>query len=327
MPFDRRNFLKSSLTGIAGIGAVPLLGNLAGCQTAPAGGAGTAAAPQKSKILPARALPTAKVTERISVISGAPGNVLVLNSGDGVMLVDSGAPELAASVQKTLAGAHVHTLFNTHYHADQTGGNALFGKEGAVIHAQTITREWLAADYYVPAEDRWVRKPPKEAVPTVTFRKQGEMKAGPESIEFGYLLEAHTRGDAYVYFRDSNVLATGCVVSPVRDPSIDWYAGAWLGGRADAMDTLVAVANEQTRVVPAYGPVMSYAELKAEADLMKRLYDLTADLVHHGHSAEDMMNDQVMDKVGRKFQDPFKFLYDVCKGFQAHYTNFGGNVV
>jgi cyclase len=326
MPLDRRRFLKGSLTGVAGLGSLPLLGSLAGCQTmAPAGSA--AAAPAGAKMLPAKALPLGKISDRISVISGAPGNVTVLAAADGAMLVDSGARELAASVQKTLAGAHVHTLFNTHYHPDQTGGNALFGKAGAVIHAQTITKEWLAADYYVPEEDRWVRKPPPEAVPTVTFRKKGEMTVGPESIEFGYLLEAHTRGDAYVYFRDSNVLATGCVVSPVRDPSIDWYAGAWLGGRADAMDALVAVANEQTRVVPAYGPVMSYAELKAEADLMKRLYDLTADLVHHGHSAEDMMNDHVLDKVDRKFQDPFKFLYDVAKAFQAHYTNFGGNVV
>ena len=73
-------------------------------------------------------------------------------------------------MKKSLAGARVHTLFNTHYHADQTGGNALFAKAGAQIHAHTITKQWLAADYYVPADDRWVKAPPKEAVPTVTFR-------------------------------------------------------------------------------------------------------------------------------------------------------------
>ena len=151
------------------------------------------------------------------------------------------------AVQKSLAGASVRTLFNTHYHADQTGGNALFAKAGAEIHAHTITRQWLAADYYVPAEDRWVKAPPKEAVPTVTFRGRGEMKAGAETIEFGYLLEAHTRGDAYVFFRDSNVLAAGDVVSPLRDPALDWYAGGWLGGRADAMDDLLELVNDQTR--------------------------------------------------------------------------------
>jgi glyoxylase-like metal-dependent hydrolase (beta-lactamase superfamily II) len=307
---DRRHFLKSSLGGLAVA--------LAGCQQNP----GQPKSAQAARI----PMETVKVTDRVSVISGAPGNVVLLSSGDGV-LVDSGSTALAPAVRKQLAGASVHTLFNTHYHADQTGGNALFAKAGAEIHAHTITKQWLATDYYVPAEDRWVKAPPKEAVPTVTFRSKGEMKAGAESIEFGYLLEAHTRGDAYVYFRDSNVLAAGDVVSPLRDPILDWYAGGWLGGRADAMDDLLAIVNDQTRIVPAYGPVMSRAQLQAERDLISKLYDVTSTLYHHGNSAQDMLDKGVLTDVGRVFQDPRRFLYDVVKGLQAHYTNFGGNVV
>jgi hypothetical protein len=123
------------------------------------------------------------------------------------------------------------------------------------------------------------------------------------------------------------VLAAGDVVSPLRDPALDWYTGAWLGARADAMDDLVNLANEQTLIVPAYGKVMTYAELKAERDLMVKLYEVTSALNHKGNSAEDMVNKGVLNDVGRKFQDPAKFLYDAVKGFQAHYTNFGGNVV
>ena len=59
----------------------------------------------------------------------------------------------------------------------------------------------------MPAEDRYVPAPPKEAVPAVTFRDEGEITVGAETVQFGYLLEAHTRGDAYVFFRDSNVLS------------------------------------------------------------------------------------------------------------------------
>jgi glyoxylase-like metal-dependent hydrolase (beta-lactamase superfamily II) len=317
MTSDRRSFLRTGLGGLAGLTCVPLLGGLAGCQQNPA-------RPQTGR---ATALSTTKVAGRVSVIAGSPGNVVVLSDGSDVLLVDSGSAALASAVKKSLGGASARTLFNTHYHADQTGGNALFAKAGAEIHAHTITRQWLAADYYVPAEDRWVKAPAKEAVPTVTFRGRGEMKAGAETIEFGYLLEAHTRGDAYVYFRDSNVLAAGDVVSPLRDPALDWYAGGWLGGRADAMDDLLGIVNDQTRIVPAYGPVMTRAQLQAERDLMARLYDLTAEATHKGRSAQDMMNDGILDKVDRKFQDPFRFLYDVAKGLQAHYTNFGGNVV
>ena len=323
---DRRSFLRVSLSGLAGVAAVPLLGSgLEGC--APVGtrqGGGRTAAR-------AAALPVEKLTDRVSVITGAPGNVVVLTSSDGVLLVDSGSAELAPSVRASLAGAKVTTLIDTHYHAEQTGGNALFGAAGATIHAHEITREWLATDYYVPAKDAWVKALPKIAQPTVTFRQNADIKAGAENIECGYLIEAHTRGDIYVFFRDSNVLAVGCVSSPVRDPALDWYAGGWIGGRADALDELVKLANDQTKIVPAYGPVLTRAQLSSERDMMKYLYDRTTTLTDHGRSAKDMLDEGVMKEVaqkfGRTFQDPSKFLYDVSKGNWAHYTNFEGNIV
>ena len=319
---DRRSFLQASFTGLAGLASLPLLGGaLAGCQQTPTR--------QTTGSTSARAAaPTsAKLAERVTLISGVPGNVIALASDDGVLLVDSGAKDSARAVKASLTGAKVRTLFNTHYHADQTGGNEVFGAAGAEIHAHVITRQWLATDYYVPAQDRWVKAQPKAAWPTKTFREKGELKAGAERVEFGYLLEAHTRGDIYVFFRDSNVLAVGDVASPLRDPAIDWYTGGWLGGRVDAMDDLLALANDQTKIVPAYGAVMTRAQLQAERDMMLKLYDRTTDLTDKGRSAQDMLEAGVLKDVNREFKDPYRFLYDVCKGHWAHYTNFGGNIV
>jgi glyoxylase-like metal-dependent hydrolase (beta-lactamase superfamily II) len=304
MQQDRRYFLKASLGGLAGLAAAPAF----------------AAAPTGS-------LPIEKLGARIRVIGNAPGNVVVLDSGEGLVLVDSGSASLAPAVSKALAGSRVRTLINTHYHADQTGGNALFAKSGAEIRAQTITKQWLAADYWSPSQDRWIKAPPKEAVPTVTFREHDAVTIGAEHVECGYLLEAHTRGDCYVYFRDSNVLAAGDVASPLRDPVHDWFAGGWIGGRVDALDELLKLANAETRIVPAYGAVMSRAQLQSERDLMSKLFDRTSQLTAKGHSAKDMLDAGVMKDLGRTFQDPYRFLYDVAKGLQAHYTNFAGNVV
>src|SRR4029078_9387931 len=104
---------------------------------------------------------------------------------------------------------------------------------------------------------------------------------GGESIDYGYLTMAHTNGDIYVFFRNSNVLAVGDVASRLRDPAFDYFTGAWIGGRVDAMDILLKLANEQTRIVPAYGPIMSKAEFKAERDMMEvvrgRLFHLVRD--------------------------------------------------
>ncbi|MGC1457177.1 MAG: MBL fold metallo-hydrolase [Steroidobacteraceae bacterium] len=297
---------------------MPLLSGLEGCQALPT-------RPQAGP--PATVLPTEKLTDRLSVVSGAPGNVVVLTSSSGLLLVDSGSQAMARSIQAGFGRTRVSTLVNTHYHEDQTGGNALFGAAGAIIHAHAITREWLATAYYVPEQNRWVKALPPVARPTVTFRDHAQMKAGAESIECGYLLEAHTRGDIYVFFRDSNVLAAGCVASPQRDPTLDWYAGGWIGGRVDAMDELLKLSNDGTRIVPAYGPVMTRAQLQAERDMMRVLYDRTTTQTDHGGSAEDMLAEGVMNGLGRTFHDPSRFLYDVSKGLWAHYTNFGGNVV
>jgi len=323
MTTDRRSFLQTSLTGLAALASVPLLGGLEGCQQLPSREQAASGSSSARKA----ALSTEKLSDRVSLITGAPGNVVALSSEDAVVLVDSGSSALAHAVRESLGGARVRTLFNTHHHAEQTGGNELFGKAGAEIHAHVITREWLATDYYVPAEDRWVKALPKVAWPTKTFREKGEMKSGTETIEYGYLLEAHTRGDIYVFFRDSNVLAVGDVASPLRDPALDWYAGGWLGGRIDAMDELLKLANDRTRIVPAYGPVMSREQLEAETAMMHHLYDRTTELTDHGRSARDMLDAGVLNEVQRKFDDPYRFLYDVAKSNWAHYTNFGGNVV
>jgi glyoxylase-like metal-dependent hydrolase (beta-lactamase superfamily II) len=319
---DRRTVLKAGLGGMTGMATAPLLGLVA----FPRAGWAQPSATAPAGIDPAP-VATVALSDRITLIAGVPGNVLALSTDDGVVLVDSGAAAMANAVQQRLGGARVLTLLNTHYHADQTGGNALFGEAGAAIHAHEITRQWLSSDYYVPAEDRWVEAPPSAARPTRTFRTKESMTAGRERIECGYLLEAHTRGDIYVYFRDSNVLAVGDVASPLRDPAHDWYAGGWLGGRVDALDDLLEIANADTRVVPAYGAVMTHAELKIERDMMWHLYERTSKLVNAGRSAEDLLEAGVLDEVDRKFEDPYRFLYDAAKGLWAHYTNFGGNVV
>ena len=119
--FPRRSVLK------AGIGGLVLTGGLTACSRESA-----ETAPQPASLPPTR-LPVQELNERVRVISGAPGNVLVLSADQGLALVDSGSAALAASVQLTLDGAAVHTLFNTHYHPDQSGGNPLFGEAGAAF--------------------------------------------------------------------------------------------------------------------------------------------------------------------------------------------------
>jgi hypothetical protein len=72
---------------------------------------------------------------------------------------------------------------------------------------------------------------------------------------------------------------------------------------------------------------MSRADLKAERDIMKQIYDRTVDRVREGDSPEDMMKAGVMNGLARTFKDPDKFIYDVHKGLWAHHNKLAPNVV
>jgi glyoxylase-like metal-dependent hydrolase (beta-lactamase superfamily II) len=250
----------------------------------------------------------------------------VLTTTDGLILVDSGAPEFTRTLMSSLS-TRVQTVFNTHYHLENTGANEMLAQAGAKIIAHQSTREWMATPYWIPAEGRYSKPRPKAAQPAETFYATGSMKAGGEKIDYGYLLDAHTSGDIYVFFRDSNVLAAGGAASPSRDPELDYFTGAWIGGRVDAMDRLLKLADDKTRIVPGFGPVMTRADLQAERDMMKTIYDRTVDRVREGDSPEDMLKAGVMNDLPRTFKDPYKFVYDLHKGLWAHHNKLAPNVV
>jgi cyclase len=304
---DRRQLLKRVLGGMTGLLVIP-------------------------RVSMSRQAPGfTRLNEKIALMNGLGTNVLVLTTNDGMVLVDSGAPQFSGSLKTRLGEVGgtkpVRTVFNTHFHLENTGGNETLAQAGAKIIAHESTREWMETPYWIPAEGRYQKPRPKAAHPTETFYTTGSLKAGSEQIDYGFLLEAHTSGDIYVLFKDSNVLAAGDVASPVRDPELDYFTGAWIGGRVDAMDRLLKLSDDKTRIVPGYGPVMSRAELKAERDMMKEVYDRTVDRVREGDSPEDMLKAGVMNGLARTFKDPDKFIYDVHKGLWAHHNKLAPNVV
>jgi cyclase len=283
------------------------------------------------RLLKAQTQSVTKLTGGLSVINGGGANVTVLTTGESFVLVDSGAPDSGDAVMSALKGlspnGKVQTLFNTHYHLDQTANNERFAAQGAKIIAQTRTRDWMATDYWLPSEQRFVKARPKAALPTETFRETGSIKVGNEEIAYGYLRMAHTSGDLYVHFKGANVIAVGDVAAPVRDPELDWFTGAWVGGRVDSMDLLLSIGNDQTQFVPAYGPVMTKAQFKAERDMMEEVRQRIFDRVRGGEGPEDMLERGALDGLPRKWKDPLKFLYAAAKGGWAYQDKLGENVV
>ena len=115
-------------------------------------------------------------------------------------------------VVRTMTGKReVHTLFNTHWHPDQTGANDALGRPGTRIIAHENTRLWLGTEVDSKWEQRVYQRLHVRARPNQTFYTNGSLAFGGEAIEYGYLPQAHTDGDIYVYFRNANLLVAGDV--------------------------------------------------------------------------------------------------------------------
>jgi glyoxylase-like metal-dependent hydrolase (beta-lactamase superfamily II) len=205
-------------------------------------------------------------------------SVLAVTDESGVALVD-GAPEGRASALTALLAelprsGRVHTLFNTHWHPEQTGSNESLGQAGATIVAQENTKLWLTTEVTWPWNDETVEPLPRVALPNKTFYGDAELDVGGRRVRCGHLRDCpHTDGDMYVFFPDDNVLAVGDAVTGAGWPAIDWWTGGWIGGLVGGLDMLFYVANAETRIVPARGPVLTHANLRRQYDMYSVIWE------------------------------------------------------
>ena len=211
-------------------------------------------------------------------------NVLAQTGSGGVLLVDGGsakaADALTAHVSGLPGGGPVHTIFNTHWHPEQTGSNERLGKSGATIIAQENTKLWLTTDVTWSWNGKRFARLPKLAQPNKTFYTTGTLESG---IQYGYIPDAaHTDGDLYVYFPKQNVLAVGDVVSGEGWPVVDWQTGGWIGGIVGGLQRLQTIANAETRIVPGRGPVLSLADVKKQTEMYGEIYNRLSQMLNKG---------------------------------------------
>jgi cyclase len=249
-------------------------------------------------------------------------NIVAHTNAAGVLLVDGGSAAAADAVMKAVAdlphapGASkpqngqgagpIHTLFNTHWHPEQTGLNEQVGKAGGTIIAQENTRLWLATDITWPWNGQRFKRLPKVAQPNKTFYDAGQLDAG---IRYAYLPDAaHTDGDLYMFFTQQNVLAVGDVVSAEGWPAVDWVTGGWIGGIVGAMQRLVTIANQDTRIVPGRGPVLGLADLKTQFEMYAAIYDRLTGLLNKGRSPSEAVAAQPTKEFDEKMGNGDEFV-------------------
>ncbi len=298
-------------------GQSPMMSNAIGrrelfCATGALCGAALSAAFPSSARAQRPMLETVRLSERSIAVVGPNSTSLATASSDGTIIVGGGhtdwADALLGVVADDFGDARVSSLFNTHWHREQTGANLRLGQRGVRILAHENTRLWLGTDVWVRWSDVHYAPLPEAARPSTGFDGSTSIDIGGRRVEVIYLRNAHTDGDIAVYLPDEDVLVTGGHVSNDGWPIIDWWTGGWIGGMLDGFDTLMEVATPGTRIVPANGPILSYTELAAQRDMYLSIFDRLHDMLRRAWSTEEVLAARPTKEFDDRWGEPTLFV-------------------
>lgn len=251
---------------------------------------------------------TTKVAEGVFMLEGSGGNIGLSTGPDGPLVIDDQYQELSerivAAIKKQQADKPVAFVVNTHFHLDHAGGNEKMRALGARIVAQENVRKRMIEGVKRPG---FFDSAPTSAAaaPVITFPDKLTFFWNGDEITVWHPAPAHTDGDAIVAFRKANVVHMGDDFFNGTYPFIDVFSGGDIDGYIAAAETVLARADDATKIIPGHGPLATKADLEKSLAMLKDVRARIAALLKRGLSEDEAVK-----------ADPLKDLNDVWgKGF------------
>jgi len=256
---------------------------------------------------------TTKLTDRLSLLTGPGGNVIVFHGPDGKILVDGFVrpawPKLKTALD-AISTAPIKSLIDTHWHFDHAdnNGNARAAGAGVIAHENTKLRLTQAHDllgmHFDPA-------PPTE-LPTQTFAAGLTLNANGEQVDLRHVPPAHTDTDVFVFFPNANVLHMGDVFFNGMYPFIDASTGGSIGGMITGAEMGAKMADSKTQIVPGHGPLGDIVALNQYRDMLITVRDRIAKLKNSGQTLPQVLAASPTKDLdatwGKGFMAPNDFL-------------------
>jgi cyclase len=232
-----------------------------------------------------------KLTESIYMLEGAGGNIGVLIGNDGIIIIDDQFAPLTEKIKTALSKISdkpVKFVINTHFHGDHAGGNENFGNQGAIILAHDNVRKRLSADYFFEAFKETQKATSYEGLPKVTFADSVTFHMNGETVHLFYAKNAHTDGDVIIHFKESNIFHCGDVFVRYGFPFIDQPAGGSIDGMIRAAEKLIALTNDQSKIIPGHGALSTRKDLIEYKNMLVTVRRRIAEGIKHGKTVQQI---------------------------------------
>jgi len=225
------------------------------------------------------------------MLTGRGGNMGLSVGEDATFLIDDQFAPLTPKIRAAIAeltDQPVKFVFNTHWHFDHVGGNENFGETGSVIVAHDNVRERMSKDQFLEAFNREVPASPPEALPVVTFNDRVTFHLNGETIRAFHTPHAHTDGDSVIHFDGANVFHMGDTFFHKMYPFIDASSGGSVNGVIEAANAVLAMADEESVIIPGHGPIAGRDDLRAYRDMLATVRDSINAMIADGMSLEQV---------------------------------------
>ncbi|HEU4517606.1 MAG TPA: MBL fold metallo-hydrolase, partial [Steroidobacteraceae bacterium] len=232
------------------------------------------------------------VATGVWVLYGSGGNIGVSAGPDGVFLIDDQYAVMTPKISEALAKIAPEPprfVLNTHWHGDHTGGNENLAEKGSLIVAHDNVRQRMSTEQFNKFLDRATPASPAKALPVVTFNDSVSFFLNGDEIRGVHVAHAHTDGDVFIHIRKANVIHTGDLVFAGRYPFIDLDSGGSVDGVVAAVDRMIALADDRTRVIPGHGDVTDKAGLAAYREMLVTTSRRVRELAKAGQSVDEVL--------------------------------------
>ncbi|TMM28724.1 MBL fold metallo-hydrolase [Polaribacter aestuariivivens] len=240
---------------------------------------------------------TEKLTESIYILKGQGGNIGLFVGEESVFMIDDQfaplTPKILSAIKK-ITTKPVKYLVNSHWHGDHTGGNENMQKAGALIIAQENVRKRMNTESQVRGKVK--KASPKEALPVITFSDNMMLHINNDDILISHVHNAHTDGDAIIYFTANNVVHMGDTYFQGKFPYIDLNSGGNVNGVIAAAEKVILLSDENTKIIPGHGNVSNRKELIEYKNMLVDLKNKIQLEINKEKSLEEVLKNKEITK-------------------------------